>query len=236
MDEQNTQRDRVQKIIAESGYCSRRKAEELIEQGRVAVNNKRITIGDKAQRTDTITINGKRIILPDKRYYKFYKPMHCLTTLSDPSEKKTILPYISRIRERVYPVGRLDYDTEGLLFLTNDGDFANQIMHPRYEHTKQYHVQLDKPLTPEVIQSLKSPVELDDGPVTIDSFSQENETSLTVTIHVGKNRIIRRVFEGLGYQVAHLKRIAIDSITLDNLKPGEYKELTEREISSLVRH
>ena len=225
---------RVQKLISQAGYCSRRKAEDLIKNGDVKVNGTKITIGDKADpTTDTITIKGRRLVYPDRLYYKFYKPAQVLTTLSDPSDKRTILSFLSTIPERVMPVGRLDYDTEGLLFLTNDGDFANRIMHPRYEHEKTYAVTLDRSFPDGLLEEFANPIELKDGPFEVDTSKRTGPDSLTITIHEGRNRIVKRLFSHFGYTVTHLKRTSISGVTLGGLRPGQYTELSAKELQKL---
>jgi 23S rRNA pseudouridine2605 synthase len=225
---------RVQKLISQAGYCSRRKAEDLIKNGDVKVNGTKITIGDKADpATDTITVKGKRICFPDRLYYKFYKPAQVLTTLSEPGDRRTITSFISTIPGRVMPVGRLDYDTEGLLFLTNDGDFANNIMHPRYEHKKTYAVTLDKSFPDSLLDEFTDPIGLEDGPFEVDSYKRISSDSLKITIHEGRNRIVKRLFSHFGYTVTHLKRTAISGVILGTLRPGQYTELSEQELQKL---
>ncbi len=230
-----TSLQRVQKLISQAGYCSRRKAEDLIKNGDIKVNGTKITIGDKADpTTDEITIKGKRLVFPDRLYYKFYKPTQVLTSLSDPSDKPTIKSYLSNIPKRVMPVGRLDYDTEGLLFLTNDGDFSNRIMHPRYEHKKTYAVTLDRSFPDGLLEEFGNPIDLKDGPFVVDSWKRTSSDSLKITIHEGRNRIIKRLFSHFGYTVTHLKRTAISGVTLGTLKPGQYTELNAVELALLT--
>lgn len=219
--------DRVHKLLSNYGYCSRRKAEELIKQGKVTVNGKKITIGDKAKETDEIRVDGELVEKDKRRYLKFNKPLGCVTSLNDKHEK-TIMEYID-VKQRVYPVGRLDKDTSGLLILTNDGDFANKIMHPRYETDKTYLVTLNKPINEKIIEKIESGVVLSDGKTSACEINRKTANVLKITIHEGKNRIVRRIFEKFGFTVVTLKRTEIGKLRLGDLKPGEYRELTKKE-------
>jgi 23S rRNA pseudouridine2605 synthase len=222
--------DRVQKLLSNYGYCSRRKAEELIQQGKVRVNDKVITIGDKAEETDKIYVENILVNKEKKIYLMFNKPLNCVTALHD-NQYKTVMDHIN-IKERIFPIGRLDYNTTGLLLLTNDGDFANRIMHPRYEIKKTYLVKIDKPLKKEDIKQIEQGIRLKDGLTSPSKIKLRNETELEITIHEGKNRIIRRIFDKLGFSVKSLERIRIGGLKLD-IKQGKYRELTEKEISDL---
>jgi 23S rRNA pseudouridine2605 synthase len=223
--------ERVQKIIANAGFCSRRKAEELIEQGKVKVNGKKITLGDKADAfKDTITVDGKRIKLERHEYYLFHKPVRCLTTLSDPSRKKTIKEYIKG-HNRLKPVGRLDYMTEGALILTSDGTFANRVAHPRYEIKKTYRVYTDKPVTEGQIKKLNTGLIVEGRKVQAHAKAlTAHNNILDITIHEGRNRIIRKMMEILGVGIKQLVRIQIGPIKLANLPPGKMRKLTKEEI------
>jgi 23S rRNA pseudouridine2605 synthase len=217
---------RVQKLLSGYGYCSRRKAEELIQQGKVKVNNKIITIGDKAEETDNIYVDNKLVNKQKKIYLMFNKPLNCVTALND-KQYKTVMDHIS-IKERIFPVGRLDYNTTGLLLLTNDGDFANNIMHPRYEIRKTYLVNIDKPIKESHISQITHGLKLKDGITSPAKINVINPKKVEITIHEGKNRIIRRMFNKLEYEVISLKRIKIGKLEL-NLKAGQYKHLTEQD-------
>ncbi|MBU0461026.1 MAG: rRNA pseudouridine synthase [Nanoarchaeota archaeon] len=222
---------RVQKIISNFGLMSRRKAEEYIEQGRVRVNGRIIKLGDKARLTDKITVDGRQIETIRRRYIMFYKPPNCLTTLSDPQHRPTILRYIKE-KERLIPVGRLDFHTEGLLLLTNDGEFANKIMHPRYEVKKTYIVHLNKPLTDDHKQRIERGIELEEGrtrPCQV-KYVNDDKDIVEITIHEGKKRIVRRLFFHFGYKTQRLIRIRIGRLYIGDLKKGAYRDITKKEI------
>jgi 23S rRNA pseudouridine2605 synthase len=227
--------ERVQKIMSNAGYCSRRKAEELIAEGKVMVNSVKIKLGDKADPSkDTILISGKPLIIEQRKYYAFYKPDHILTTLHDPFGKPTIAEYISALPVRVFPVGRLDYDAEGLLILTNDGDFANRLMHPRYETSKTYQAELRDRIRDNEFAKLRGIVHLDDGDVKIESAKRINESTIEITIHEGRHKIVKRIFKDLGFYVKRLKRTQVGTIRLDKMKPGEMKEIPEYVIKEIM--
>jgi 23S rRNA pseudouridine2605 synthase len=227
--------ERVQKIMSNAGFCSRRKAEEMIAEGKVLVNSTRIKLGDKADaEKDTILINGKPLVIEQRKYYAFYKPDHILTTMHDPFGKPTIAEYITALPVRVFPVGRLDYDAEGLLILTNDGDFANRLMHPRYETSKTYQAELRDRIRDNELTKLRGIVHLDDGDVKIESCKRINETTIEITIHEGRHKIVKRIFKELGFYVKRLKRTQVGSIRLEKLHPGEIKEIPEFLIKEIM--
>ncbi len=218
--------ERVQKIMSNAGHCSRRKAEELIADGKVLVNSTRIKLGDKADpEKDKILINGKPLIIEKRKYYAFYKPSHVLTTMHDPFGKPTISEYISSLPVRVFPVGRLDFDAEGLLILTNDGDFANKMMHPRYETSKTYQAELRDRIKDAELSTLKGVIHLDDGNVKIESCKRINENTIEITIHEGRHKIVKRIFKQLGFYVKRLKRTQVGPIKVEKLRSGEIKEI-----------
>lgn len=220
---------RVQKLISNRGFCSRRKAEELIEEGKVKVNGKTISLGDKAEETDEISIDGEVIGKERKRYILFHKPVGCVSAIADQHER-TIMAYI-KVPERVFPIGRLDKDTSGLMILTNDGDFANKIMHPRYEIKKTYVATIDRELTPSEIKKLEEGVDLEDGRTRPAKVNTSGKI-ITLTIHQGKNRIIRRMLEYLSCNVLSLERSKIGNLTLD-IPIGEWRDLTSKELELL---
>ncbi|MBW2966318.1 rRNA pseudouridine synthase [Candidatus Woesearchaeota archaeon] len=222
---------RVQKLLSNYGFCSRRKAEELIKQGKVKVNNKVISIGDKASEKDKIYVGQKLVNKEERVYIMFHKPADCVTALYD-KKYKTVMSYI-KIKERIFPVGRLDFNTSGLLLLTNDGDFANKIMHPSHEIKKTYLVGLGKEITNLQIIQIEKGVKLSDGKTSPAKIKKINPTLIEITIHEGKNRIIRRIFKELDIYIRFLKRIKIGKLDLGYLKEGKWKKLTKKDIESI---
>ena len=222
---------RVQKLLSQYGYCSRRKAEELIKEGRVKVNKKVIQIGDKATEKDKIYVDDKLVQKKDLIYLMFNKPVGFVTSLED-KHNRTIMEFLD-LKQRVFPVGRLDYNTSGLLLLTNDGDFANKIMHPRYETKKTYLVELDKPITPGAISKIRRGVKLEEYTTSRASVKELEPILIEITIHEGKKRIIRKMMKELGYKTRALKRIKIGKLELGNLKVGKYRKLTQKELKLL---
>lgn len=218
---------RVQKIIAESGYCSRRKAEKLIEEGKVFVNGLPITIGDQAvPKKDEIRIGKDVIEMEDKVYLMLNKPKGYITTNSDLFSRKKVIDLID-IPERVFPVGRLDRDATGLLLLTNDGDWANKIMHPRYELEKEYFAELDKPIERKIIAEMNKGFRLSDGYVKpIVKMISKNYCS--ISLHEGRNKIVKRIFNEFGFRVIQLKRTRVGEYRLGNLKNGHFVEVNPK--------
>lgn len=234
-------KERLQKVIATAGITSRRRAEELITQGRVSVNGVVVTkLGEKADAAkDTIRIDGNIISVEKTKYYiALHKPAGFVTTLHDPQSRPTVVDLLSDVPERVYPVGRLDYDSRGLLLLTNDGNFAQQIQHPRFQKPKIYKVKIQGRLSREELKQLSKGIEVDDDFFKPENLRVEkyNDRScwLRLTLREGKNRIIRRGFEKIGYRVAHLVREAIGDLTLGTLKEGEWRHLTTKEVKQLL--
>ncbi len=226
--------ERVQKIIANSGYCSRRRAETLIEEKRVKVNNKLITIGDKADpEKDKITVNGKLIKLKEKVYIALWKPKKVVSTLYDPEKRKTVRDLINKLDTRVYPVGRLDNMAEGLLLMTNDGDFANKIMHPRHKIKKIYLVRANRELTSDDFDKLKKGMMIDEMKVKPDRLVNLGDRLYEITLHQGLNRVVKRLFESLGYGIYALLRIQVAGIKLEGIKRGQWRHLTNEEINSI---
>tara|TARA_Y100000310_G_C20633200_1_gene789745 strand:+ start:816 stop:1499 length:684 start_codon:yes stop_codon:yes gene_type:complete len=219
--------DRVQKLLSNYGYISRRKAEEIIKEGRVKVNGKVISIGDKASEDDKIYVDGKLVKKQEKVYIMFYKPLGCVTALTDP-QYKTVMDFIN-VKERVFPIGRLDYNSSGLLLLTNDGDFANKVMHPRYEVNKTYMAEVNNPISYNKIKLIEQGIRLEGEKTAPAQVKKHGLTLIEITIHEGKNRIIRKMLEELEFKVISLKRIKIGNLELGNLKPEEYRNLTEKD-------
>jgi len=228
-------KERLQKLISSAGLCSRRKTEQLIKEGKVIVNKKPSRLGDKADpEKDLIVVEGKPLIIERKRYFIFYKPKGYTTTLEDPYERKIITNLI-RTKERVYPVGRLDKDSEGLLLLTNDGNFANRIMHPKYEIEKTYYVKVNKPIKKEHIKEIERGLIIECIKTKQAMIHKISLKEFELTIHEGRNRIIRKMLEKLGYAVERLVRIAIGKLSLGSLQPKQYRELTKKQISLIFK-
>lgn len=231
---------RIHKLIADSGYCSRRKAEQLIQQGRVKVNGHPVKLGDKARYKDIITVDNEKIYLPKKKNYLYLmlnKPRGYVTTVSDEKDRKCVMDLLEGIEQRVYPVGRLDRNSEGLLLFTNDGEFANGIMHPSKHISKTYRVTVRPDISDEQLVRLSEGIELDGKktmPATVNVLQKEpGRVVMTITIREGRNRQIRRMCETVGLEVARLRRISIGPLRLGMLQPGEYRELTAEELRAL---
>lgn len=232
--------ERLQKLIAEAGYCSRRKAEELIKQGKVFVNGKKIIeLGSKASFGDEIIVEGNLIEYEEKEYYLFYKPRGVVCTTKDDKGRKTVLDYFDDTNKRIYPVGRLDYDTTGVLLLTNDGEFANLMMHPKNKIDKFYVAKVEGIVTGEEIKILKKGVIIDNKKicpqrVKIKKIDKKSMTSIVeITIHDGINHEVKKLMESIGHNVVKLKREAFGFLTLGNLKSGEKRSLTTKEVKQL---
>lgn len=234
--------ERLQKRIANSGYTSRRKAELLIEEGKIKVNGETVTeLGTKVKTSDTVEVEGIKLEQEDKLYILFYKPAQVITSVSDDKGRKVVTDYFKELDTRIYPVGRLDYDTSGLLLLTNDGDFTNLMTHPRYKIKKKYVVKLKGYLMREEVKALEKGVKLEDGvtqPATVKIKNQDKEKSTTlveITITEGRNRQVRRMFEYFGHEVSKLQRIEFGPLNLTGLNAGEGRVLTPHEVKTL-RH
>lgn len=234
------EKTRLQKIIAESGICSRRKAEELISRGCVKVNGHTVKLGDGASSHDVITVNGERLRISKKRekyYIMLNKPRGYVTTMSDELDRRCVTELLEDFPERVYPVGRLDRNSEGLLLFTNDGKFANDIMHPSRHVSKTYRVTIRPAVSEEQLAQLAAGVVIDGRktmPATVNVLSQEQgRVVLQIVIREGRNRQIRKMCEAVGLEVARLKRTAIGPVKLGMLKPGTYRELTSEELRAL---
>ncbi len=231
---------RIQKLMSDMGICSRRKAEEYISQGRITVNGTKAKLGDKADSSDKIYLDGERIAFPSKKkklYIMLNKPRGYVTTMSDDLDRKCVTELLTGVDERVYPVGRLDRNSEGMLLFTNDGNFANNIMHPRRHVSKTYRVTVRPPLSEDQLVRLSTGIELDGKPTlpaTVDVLTnEESRIVLRMVIKEGRNRQIRRMCEAVGLEVARLRRIAIGPVKLGMLQPGHWRELTTEEVRAL---
>lgn len=232
---------RLQKMLADCGVDSRRKCEELIRRGNVKVNGKVAVIGDKVDPySDKVYVKGKRVTAaakPKYRYIMLNKPRGYVTTMNDERGRKCIRELIEDIEERVYPIGRLDKDSEGMLLLTNDGDFANHIMHPKKHINKVYRVTVRPAITEEMVEKLETGIMLDGrktAPAQVRVVTkQEGRVVLEIVIREGRNRQIRRMCESLGLEVARLKRIAVGTVKLGGLKQGMYRDLSADEVKRL---
>ncbi len=232
---------RIQKIIADCGYCSRRKAEDFISRGRVKVNGHPCKLGDKAiPNKDLITIDGEKLFVPRRKemhYIMLHKPRGYVTTMSDELDRKCVTELLHDVPDRVYPIGRLDKNSEGLLLFTNDGNFANDIMHPSRHVTKIYRVTVRPDINDDQLVALSDGVVID-GKKTLPSTvhvldKQPGRVVLQISITEGRNRQVRRMCEAVGLEVARLKRTAIGPIKLGMLKPGEYRELKPDELRAI---
>lgn len=233
--------ERIQKLIAASGYTSRRKAEQLILEGKVSLNGKIVTeLGTKADSNDIIIVEGVRLMKENKRYYLFYKPEKVISTMSDEKGRSCVKDYFERVQERVVPVGRLDYDTSGLLIMSNDGEFINLITHPKHKIKKTYIAKIKGSVEDHHINILRSGVRIENyktskaNVTVLKNKNKSANTLIQITIHEGKNRQIRKMFETLGYTVLKLKRVSIEDLTLEGLKIGEYRPLTIHEVKRLI--
>ncbi len=231
--------ERLQKVISNSGYCSRRKAEDLITNGKVKVNGQIIReLGIKVKGNDMIEIEGEVLKKEDKEYIILNKPRGVVTTVSDEKNRKTVLDLINTDK-RLYPVGRLDYDTTGLVFLTNDGDLTNLITHPKNGIEKEYIAKVSGILNNEAIQPLKKGIVIEGkktapAKVKIKKIDKKNNTSMVqMIIHEGRNHQVKKMFEAIGYDVIKLKREKLAFLTIEGLKSGEYRHLTIKEVKKL---
>jgi len=232
--------ERLQKVIAHSGYTSRRKAEQLILEGRVEVNGVKVTeLGTKVSGNDVITIDGKGIETEDKVYFLFYKPAGVVTTMSDEFGRTTVADYFTNVKQRVYPVGRLDYDTTGALIMTNDGEFANLMMHPSSHLEKVYEVSITGILKNDTIQKLERGIYLEGVktlPCQIKVLGRDTDhgtTMLLIRLVEGKNRQVKKMFEAVGHKVKRLHRIQVGCLDLKGLTPGAYRRIKTHEVRTL---
>ena len=229
---------RLNKYLANAGVCSRREADDYIAKGEVTVNGEVVTeLGTKVKRSDEVKFQGQPVTIEKKVYILLNKPKDCVTTSDDPQQRKTVMDIVKgACPERIYPVGRLDRNTTGVLLLTNDGELASKLTHPKFLKKKVYHVFLDKNVTVEDLQKIADGVELEDGEVHADAIEYADEhdhSQVGIEIHSGKNRIVRRIFEHLGYHVVKLDRVQFAGLTKKNLRRGDWRFLTEQEVEML---
>ncbi len=228
---------RLNKYISNAGVCSRREADVLIQEGKIKVNGKVVTeMGYKVQKTDKVIYQGKELKTEKLQYVLLNKPKNFITTLKDEKGRKAVISLVKNAcEERIYPVGRLDRDTTGLLLFTNDGELAKKLTHPSHRVKKIYQVTLDKPITKLDFDDILKGLELEDGFIAPDEMAilNDDQSSLGVEIHSGRNRIIRRIFEHKGYNVAKLDRVMFGPLTKKNLPRGKFRHLTEKEIIRL---
>ena len=229
---------RLNKFLANAGVCSRREADDFIQAGVVTVNGEVVKeLGTKVKRTDTVVFHDQPVVLEKKVYVLLNKPKDTVTTSDDPQQRKTVMDLVKdACPERIYPVGRLDRNTTGVLLLTNDGDLASKLTHPKFLKKKVYHVYLDKNVTAHDIQQIAEGITLDDGEIRADAIAYASDTDKSqvgIEIHSGKNRIVRRIFESLGYRVVKLDRVQFAGLTKKNLRRGDWRFLTEKEVEML---
>ncbi|QMV44335.1 pseudouridine synthase [Cohnella cholangitidis] len=233
--------ERLQKVLANAGVASRRKCEELITAGKVTVNGEVVTeLGVKADPTkDVITVSGKPIKKEAKVYLMFNKPKGVITSVSDPQGRSVVTDYMKEIKERLYPVGRLDYDSEGLLLMTNDGDLAHKLTHPSHHVPKTYHATVERVPHGNALEKLQKGIKLEDGmtaPAEVEYHDIDPEkkfATIAITIHEGRNRQVRRMFDAINHPVTRLKRISFGGLSLGNLQRGKNRRLTAEEIKML---
>ncbi|MBO4598078.1 MAG: RNA-binding S4 domain-containing protein [Bacteroidaceae bacterium] len=229
---------RLNKFLANAGVCSRREADEFIQAGVVSVNGEVVTeLGTKVKRSDEIKFHDQPVNVEKKVYVLLNKPKDYVTTSDDPQARKTVMDLVKgACKERIYPVGRLDRNTTGVLLLTNDGDLASKLTHPKFLKKKVYHVYCDKNVTSHDLEQIAAGITLDDGEIHADAISYASETDkkqVGIEIHSGKNRIVRRIFESLGYRVTKLDRVLFAGLTKKNLRRGDWRFLTEQEVNML---
>jgi len=232
--------ERLQKVIARAGIASRRKSEELIKEGRVKVNGKVVTeLGLKVSPSDRVEVNEIQIEKEEPVYFLLYKPRGVISSVNDEKGRKVVTDFFPHLKERIYPVGRLDYDTSGLLVLTNDGEFANLLMHPKNEIDKVYVAKIKGIPLKENLRKLERGIRLEDGktaPARVKLLTADNKKQtaiVEITIHEGRNRQVRRMFEAIGHEVVKLKRERYGFLTLNGLRAGDARELTPHEVKQL---
>lgn len=231
---------RLQKYLAEAGVASRRKCEEIINEGRVKVNGITASLGSSVSPLDTVELDGKRIEpVCDRVVFAFYKPKNVICSSSEDEDRVKVIDYFKDVPLRLYTVGRLDYDSEGLIFVTNDGGFADKLTHPRYEKTKTYRVLVTGSISEQDVRALSEGISLEDGPTAPAEVSVRRNTDekseLFLTIHEGRNRQVRRMLGALGHKTLRLTRVSIGGVKLGNMKPGERRQLSKEEIDGLLQ-
>ncbi|MEQ9468800.1 MAG: pseudouridine synthase [Ekhidna sp.] len=228
---------RLNRFVANAGVCSRREADNLIAAGKIKVNGKVVTeMGYKVKKTDLVEYKGQKLKSETHQYVLLNKPRGYVTTTKDPHAKKTVMELVGKAcKERIYPVGRLDKDTTGLLLFTNDGETAKKLTHPSHKVKKIYQVELDKPITKDDFDAILKGVMLEDGPATVNELALlgDDNKVLGIEIHIGRNRIVRRIFEHLGYQVKKLDRVMFAQLTKKNLPRGKFRHLSPKEVMGI---
>jgi len=231
---------RLNRYIAGSGLCSRREADEYITGGFISVNGKTITdLGTKINRDDNVRYKGRKLLPEKKVYLLINKPAGYVTTMKDPHAERTVTDLVrNACSERIYPVGRLDKDTTGVLLMTNDGDLTKKLTHPKFERKKIYHVHLDKPVSKADLYRIVEGISVDGSPVPVDSVEYadpDDRKQIGIELHSGQNRVVRKIFESLGYRVSKLDRVYFAGLTKKNLPRGKWRFLTQKEIAMLKR-
>ncbi|MBM3918225.1 MAG: rRNA pseudouridine synthase [Sphingomonadales bacterium] len=232
---------RLNRFVANTGLCSRRRADELIEAGQIMVDGEVVNIlGSRVSPGAVVTYQGTTLRLQNLVYVLLNKPKDYITTTDDPEDRKTVMSLVEEVSpERILPVGRLDRNTTGLLLMTNDGELAQKLTHPGFQISKVYDVGLDKPLTPADFEKITAGITLEDGLAEIDTIAYPNPDDLSqvgIELHIGRNRIVRRIFESLGYDVIRLDRVVYAGLTKKDLPRGQWRYLTPREVSRLLRN
>ncbi len=232
---------RLNRFLANAGICSRREADKLIAAGLVEINGKVVQeMGYKVSGKDTVKFNGSIVRREKKVYYVLNKPKGFITTTDDPRARKTVMDLMANTgKERIYPVGRLDRQTTGVLLFTNDGDFAKRLTHPSHGARKVYDVTLDKNLTLADFHAIQDGIELNDGPIKVDEIGYidgKDKNHIGVVLHSGRNRIVRRIFQHMGYEVTKLDRTVFAGITKKNLRRGHWRALNDKEVDLLMMH
>jgi 23S rRNA pseudouridine2605 synthase len=227
---------RLQKFLAQAGVASRRSSEELIVEGRVSINGRIASeLGVRVQPTDDVRVDGKRIRPAASQWYALHKPRGFMSTRSDPQGRSTLYDLVPPPMRRLFYVGRLDFDSEGLILLTNDGDTAHRLLHPRYGIDREYDVQLEAPVDDTALEQLRRGVQLDDGRAQARTVRRKGGNRVVLTLQEGRKREVRRMFAELGYRVVRLRRVRYGPIRLGDLPPGEWRELDARELQALRR-